>query len=206
MDSGVAAFLGAVLGGVISGLFTWGMTYWRDRVIAKNWAIAVAGEVSAVAEMVRRRQWIEVVSDIALAAKERQVVGAFTVHLPDETLSVSRRAMEHVGLLNGLLPSMVPRVVTICDGIIADIRRLANFPIDHPQGMIFSSLPAACHDTHAELLGLLLEGLSVCDGIVDETCKLYPECAISKWPQSRSEQAMRGLAVPTTPKAKETAD
>lgn len=190
MDQGIAALLGALIGGLLTAGASWWIEYRRDIKHSRNLAFAVAGEVAAVAELVRRRLWLRELFECCLAAKRGVVIG-FETHLPPEILVVSRSAMQHAGNLPGQLPALVPRVVMMGDGIISDLRRLAAFDIDEPHSILQSSHPASAEQFYTELLGIMLNALRLCDEIVLEVNRLYPDCSIRKSDVTKEEAGYR---------------
>ncbi|MCD9097024.1 hypothetical protein [Luteimonas fraxinea] len=173
MDSGLAALLGAVIGGAASLLGVFGVEWAKARREARNYAIAAAGELAAASEMVRRRQWLEDVSSSATDA-ENGVVSRVSVHLPNEFLTATRGALTNAGNLPGALPSLVPRAVMLVDGIAADFKRLAEFDIGHPDSFLRADDPAGAKAVYSELFGVLLDGLATADAVVAEVKRLYP--------------------------------
>ena len=118
MDQGVAALLGALIGGVLTAAATIGADVRRERSQARNLAIATAGEACAVAEMVRRRQWANMVAECYVDATQGSVA-QFSAQLPPEILPVARSAQQSAGVLPGNLPALVPRLVMLADSWLA---------------------------------------------------------------------------------------
>lgn len=174
MDQGIAALLGALVGGLIAGLAAWLLEIWRARALARNMSVAAASEASAVAEMVRRRQWMESLASYANAARQGHVE-RWAVYLPDAILPVSRSAQQQAGSLRGSLPTIIPRLVIRADGIVADIRRLSLAPIGHPDSMLDPANPKAAADFYTEMFAVMAATLYSCDELVIEAKRLYPE-------------------------------
>jgi hypothetical protein len=181
MDKELIGLLGAVVGAgaaVIGGLITAGATFLHEelksRRQAKNLAIAVASEAAAIAEVVRRRSWLEQVFQASLDASKGEV-SRMTVQLPPEFLAVARQAQQSAGSLKGSLSALVPRLVIVADAAAADFDRLYRFPIDDPQSIIESDRPDDARDFYAELAAVLAATLQACDEVVHEAKRLYPK-------------------------------
>jgi hypothetical protein len=174
MDQGWAALLGALIGGAMTGGATMGVELFKHRVLRRNLSVAVAGEAAAVAEVVRRRQWRNQIAQLALDA-QRGNVYRFDVHLPPDIMPISREAMKNAGLLTGDLPDLLPRLVMFVDGISSDLNRLALYDFDDPKCLLRADAPEAAFGTYAELFGMVEEALSVCDRIVGEVKRQYPD-------------------------------
>lgn len=203
MDSGWTAFFGAIVGGVIAGVATWGMSYWRDKVSSRNWAIAVAGELAAVTEVVRFRHWLDALAGIVAEARRGNVY-CLSVKLPEETLTVTRQAMLHAGMLRGALPSLIAKVVISCDGVVQDFHRLYEHGVDQPKSMVSTSDPKFAAEFYAELTVMLLRALQDCDAIVAEVRRIYPNCGINATTPTDSEFLIRqafGMGINNSPAA-----
>jgi len=178
MDEGIAALLGAIVGGLI----TAGATVFQDRRKgqdqAKSLAIAIAGEAAAIAMVVRRREWLKSVAEYAAAAQGGNVA-AFAVLLPEQIFAVARGAQASAGTLPGRLPSLVPRLVLTGDSVAADLKRLFDHPVDDPRGLLSSNDAQGAVGFYAELLAIMASTLTQCDLVVAEVKRLYPKEAAS---------------------------
>jgi hypothetical protein len=177
MDPGVAALLGAVVGGLMSAAASFGFEWWADCRSRRNLSIAIAGEVAAMSEMIRRRQYLEGIR-YACQAAERGEVHLFQVMLPAEILLVSRSAMKQVGLLRGALPTLVPRAVMMADAIAADLNRLMLHGIDKEESALARNDPLGAERFYVELYGILLNALTLGDKLVLEVRRQYPDVEI----------------------------
>lgn len=196
IDSGVAALLGAVVGGCLSVLATFVVQWRQDSRQRRNLSVAIAGEVSALVEMIRRRKYPAGVHAAAVRAGQGDVF-VFQVMLPPEILVVSRSAMNNMGLLAGQLPSLLPRAVMMADAIAADFNRLMAHGKDGESSVIDSREPDKARDFYAELLGLLLSGLEMGDRLVVEVKRQYPKVEIETAELSDYEQALATANEPT---------
>ncbi|MGY3265210.1 hypothetical protein [Lysobacter sp. HA35] len=175
MDQGAAALFGALIGGGLTALTTFGVEYAKIRMTRRNLSVAIAGEAAAVAEVVRRRDWQAQIAEYSRDAGIDGAVYQFAVHLPPDIVPTSRAAMTNAGLLEGDLPSLLSRFVMYADGIASDIRRLADYPPGHEKSLLRYDEPDAAARVYGELFAMLEEGLRVADRIVGEVKKQYPD-------------------------------
>ncbi len=190
MDSGAAALLGALIGGLTTACGTFAFDWWADRKKRRNLSIAAAGEISALAEMVRRRKYLEAIIDNANEAARGNVL-CLKVKLPPEILPVSRAFMLQAGVLGGRVPILLPRVVMTADALAADFNRLMNCGMDEKDSVLLSSAPKAAQAFYAEMLGVLLTALEVADELVFEVRRQYPDVQIVVGTQGLAEIACR---------------
>lgn len=185
--------IGAVIGGLLAlagQLMSEGI---RGRSTRKNLVVALAAEAHAVAEIVRRRQWLEQLADYEDEARTHGHVYQFSAHLPAELITCTRAAAMNAGLLPGRLPGLVARLVMLADGAASDIRRLAEYPIDDPKSLLQRDHPAGAANVYAELIGVLVHALWTCDMVVLEAKEHYPsqtELLVEQKP-TLIEQAVR---------------
>jgi hypothetical protein len=189
MDPGVAALLGAFVGGLMAAAASFGFEWWADCRKRRNLSVAIAGEVAAMSEMVRRRQYIEAVREMCVAASQGHV-RVFQVMLPAEILLVTRYAMQNAGLLRGTLPMLVPRAVMMADAIAADLNRLMMHGIDKPESAVTTVDPLGAERFYVELYGILLNALSLGDKLIEEVFRQYPDVKIETAPLGPLELAL----------------
>lgn len=167
-----------LIGALIGGLLTIAAQFVSERIrlgsTSRNLAVALAAEASAVAEVVRRRQWLEGLADVATCAENGEVF-QYSVHLPAELLTCSRAAAAQAGTLPGRLPALVARFVMLADAGTTDIRRLADFPVDDARGLLSSQNPRAAVALYSELIAVIVDTLWTCDMIVLEVKSHYPK-------------------------------
>lgn len=168
---------GITVGLLLSWVKVWVDEKRSDAKRAKVLSIAIAGELAAVAKLIRYRRWLEGVEECRQNAEAGNVY-QYSVRLPEKVLVVTREAMKEIGLLTGNLPLWVPEVVLLADGISADLQRLHDYPVDHEKGLLLSTAPKAAAATYAELYGVLARALEVCDSIVREVAFKYREAAV----------------------------
>lgn len=166
--------IGAIIGGLLTGGAQYLSEHLKMRASKRNLVVALGAEASAVAEVVRRRLWLEHLVDLAALARDEGCVHQFSVHLPAELITCTRAAAANAGMLSGRLPSLVARLVMMTDGAAADIRRLADFPIDDERGFLRSGDPDGAFNVYAELNAMIAEVLWTCDMIVLEAKEHYP--------------------------------
>lgn len=174
LDPGVAALGGAFIGGGMVVVGDLAKAWYAHRKERRSLTIAMGAEVAAVAELVRRRQWLLGVSDAWVRAQQGQVIRQ-TIRLPQQILVVTRAAAQDAGQLPGKLAILVPRLVMLGDGIKADLDRLFEFPTGHENSLLDAGNAQGARDFYAELYGILDSALCVCDEIVAEVARLYPD-------------------------------
>lgn len=74
MDSGWAAILGALVGGMVTWISAWQIESRRDLRTARKFAIAAASEIEAALVMLRARRWRESVQELEKHALEGRVL------------------------------------------------------------------------------------------------------------------------------------
>lgn len=167
-----------LIGAIIGGLLTGGAQFLSEQLklgtTRRNLVVALAAEASAVAEVVRRREWLPQLADFATRAKAGEVC-QFSVHLPAEIITCTRAAASNAGLLPGRLPGLVARLVMLADGSAVDIRRLADFRIDDERGFLHTSNPAGAERIYSEILAVLVDAVWTCDQIVLEAKRHFPK-------------------------------
>lgn len=178
MDEGIAALLGAIVGGLITAAATVFQDRRKSQDQAKSLAIAIAGEAAAIAMVVRRREWLKSVAEHLYAAQSGQVL-VFTVLLPEQIFAVARGAQAAAGALPGALPSLVPRLVLTGDGVAADLKRLFDHPVDDARSLLRGDDAKGAVNFYAELLAMMASALTQCDAVVAEVKRLYPNEAAS---------------------------
>ena len=167
-------FVSVVVGAALATGGAFVLDWFKRRHERRNITVALGGEVAAVAEVVRRRQWLNQIADFAAQATEHDHVQQFEVHLPPEFVPTCRLAMQHAGLLRGSLPRLLPRFVMLADGIASDIRRLAEYPPGAPKSFLDPANPEGAAMVYTELFGVMLNALQIADEIVAEVNRQYP--------------------------------
>jgi len=173
IDSGLAALLGALIGGVTSWLATWSIEVRRDRRQARNLALAAASEIDASLTMVRARDWAGACQRALLAAEHGQTV-QLTVHVRDDYIPNCRAAMAHAGVISRDLSVYLSRFITIVDSVVSDLKRL-NDHAPGTQGSLFGSdEPQGAKEFYTSLAQLMDAGFRVGAEVVTLVDKKYP--------------------------------
>lgn len=100
-----------------------GLSNAREKRQARGRSIAVASEATAIAEVLRARDWMSIFNGARQDAL-RGSVYTVSIRLPVATLPVSRAAQQQSGQLSGKLTRLVPRLVPLADVVEADVRWL----------------------------------------------------------------------------------
>lgn len=174
MNDAWLGLVGVIVGGAITTLATVWMDARREKIEAKKIAHAVAGELAAAKELVTRRKFLEGIREFRDMASSG-VVAAFSVHLPsDPLIPVTRASVANIGSLNGELPRLIPQIVLWCDGLAADIRRLAVYGVGGSDSLISQENSEAAAEMYGEMELLLSDFMDGCDRVVAEVDRLYP--------------------------------
>jgi len=173
MDSGVAALLGALIGGLATWASAYSVEIRRDNRRARSAAIAAAAEIEAAMALLHARQWRQGLQNFEDCARQGSVQ-QFSVHVADQYLPLTRAALNECGALDSQLTALMARLVMLESGLLSDLRRLAQFPVDHPGGFLSSEDPAFAGDLYAEL-GNLVEAIdAIANQAVQRVLQIYP--------------------------------
>ncbi|MEJ2789471.1 MULTISPECIES: hypothetical protein [unclassified Pseudoxanthomonas] len=171
IDSGIAALLGALVGGITSWLATWSIEARRDRRQAKSLALAAASEIDAVLAIVNARKWRDGFVE-ALEEAEQGNVQRVTVHVRQDYFPLTRAAMAHAGVINRDLSVLLARFVILADGVTADLRRIAENDIG-TDGSLFDDAEGA-KVAYAELIEITDAAFHVGREAVTLVSHMYP--------------------------------
>lgn len=180
MDQGIAGLVGALIGGAISLLTTWGVELRRDRRQARNLAVAAASELDAILMLVQARnwkQWFEAARDEATNGNVVQI----SIHVRDDYLPMCRSAIAHAGSIDHDLAIYLGRVLTLADGLISDIKRLSAHAPDAPDSLLSSANPAGAVDFYANLISLLDAATYTGLMAVSRVAAVYPKPEARLW-------------------------
>ncbi len=155
------AFIGAVLGALLTGVFAESYRRHRDR---QGIASSIRGEISAILDMTKRRNYVatfaQIVADLR-AAKPSRVPDI--LQRPIALDPIISRVAERIGILDGDLPERIVSFYSRLMGIRLDIQKLADGIWDYDL-----NVKAAVID---EDLGLWAEthgiGMKVCGDLTD---------------------------------------
>ncbi|MBB6259355.1 hypothetical protein FHT05_003994 [Xanthomonas arboricola] len=166
-------FIGVLAGALVSGGVGWFTEIRRERRQSKSLAVAVAAEAAAIAEIVRRREYVRTLVDHAMAARGGTVLDV-QVKLPSQVAVVIKAARDKAGTLPDQLPSLVPKLAMLIDSLEADIHRLFEHPVDSPRALLDSTEPQWAAAFYAEMLAIMCSVLWYCDLVVGVVKRLHP--------------------------------
>ncbi|WP_349811625.1 hypothetical protein ABQ179_016775 [Xanthomonas dyei] len=166
-------FVGVLAGALVSGGVGWFTEIRRERKQSKSLTVAVAAEAAAIAEVVRRRDYVRALFDHAMAARNGHVVD-LQVKMPTQVAVVIKAARDKAGTLPDRLPSLVPKLAMLIDSLEADINRLFEHPVDSQRALLNSTEPQWAADFYTEMLAIMCEVLWYCDLVVEVAKRLHP--------------------------------
>ncbi|MCS3745754.1 hypothetical protein FHY18_001315 [Xanthomonas arboricola] len=173
MLTGWIGFVGVLAGAIVTGGIGWFTETRRERRQSKSLAVAVAAEAAAIAEIVRRRQYVDGLVAHASAAKAGRVFG-MQVKLPAQVAVVIKGARERAGTLPDQLPALVPKLAMLIESLEVDMQRLFEHPVDSPQALLSSNDVQGAIDFYAETLAIICSVLWYCDLVVSVVKRLHP--------------------------------
>lgn len=180
MDSGWAAILGALVGGLTTWLSAWQIESRRDVRQARKYAIAAASEIDAALVMLRARKWRASVDDVEKHAREGRV-HQLSIHNAETYLIVTREALRECSAIDTSLAVLFGRLIMMESSLLSDLRRLANYPVDHPDGLLSHDRPEAAAELY-QSIGLLIDAAQeVGEQAVRRVLELYPQDRRSLW-------------------------
>jgi hypothetical protein len=166
MDEASAALMGAVIGASATLL----ADYFREkREIARRAeqiALAAAGEISALMEIVRRRDYIKSIQELERAAAQGEAI-KFTVRITHNYFPVLEASVVELGILPDDLPSLIPRFLTFAKSALEDIQAI--------EGGFWDERPVnQWQSGYGELAQVLEDAMGVGTQILAAVEKLYP--------------------------------
>lgn len=161
----LAALMGAVIGGTLTIIGNILHERWREGRRAEQMSHAIAGEVSALIQIVRERRYVEDLKDHAEAARAGDAK-IFCVRVSHDYFPVTRASIENLGMLPADLPLLVPRFLTLAKSVLEDFETLRSGQWD--------DMPADRLATgYSELLGVLEAALNAAEQIVAVVAVMY---------------------------------
>jgi hypothetical protein len=166
------AFLGAILGAILSGVGLESYKRHRDR---QGVASALAGEIFAILQMSEKRNYVQWATQLV-----QQLEAGEAVKIPDvvakpiELDPVAAKHVDKIGLLGGNLPEKIATFYHYVMGIRLDLSNLADGKFDYN------------HTQKANLikedLALWAETVALGNGLLSDLHKLAAE---AWWPVAR---------------------
>ena len=173
MDQGLAALLGALIGGGIAPLTSWWIESRKEGRVARNAVVAAASELDAVLIMLNARRWREGVA-AALQLAESGTVFRIEIFVKDDYLPLCRVALKHAGSIDNDLAVLLARAIILQDGLISDIQRLSKYDIDAPGSLLRSDDPEQAVTIYQDLLQIIDSGFEVGSQIIALAKLMYP--------------------------------
>lgn len=122
----IAPLIGTMVGGGISLLTAhWTLTKQR-RDEKRNLAGAFAGEIGAILEIVRRREYVRHLHDAIASIDQSGQVCSFVIKIRQEYFAVYKRNVHQIGLLDSPLPQDIAKFYTFCFSILEDFHTMAE--------------------------------------------------------------------------------
>lgn len=173
MDQGLAALLGALIGGLSAFLAAWRIEVQRERRLARNAAVASACEVDALLMLIKARKWRDSFVQYKEVAEQGTVV-CLQIPVHEKPLPLTRQAVMTVGAIDPELVVYMSRLVTVADALTADLRRLYETGVDEPRGLLTSDDPEFAASLYGEMIQLLDAGFEVGSRLVSVVDRRYP--------------------------------
>jgi hypothetical protein len=167
MDSeALAALLGALIGGAMTIAGNLAHDRLRERRRAKQISRAVAGEISAVMEIVRSRGYIRGIRQAEADARAGNA-WVMKIRITKNYFPVVEASLMEIGILPAELPTLIPRFLTMAKAAIEDIHALAEGHWDDRD-------PASMTEGYQELGGILEAALDIGTRIAAVVERTYP--------------------------------
>jgi len=164
--------IGVILGGILAILGGFLSNFWlecyRDRRLRKNLALAFQGEITAIQEMVRKREYIEGLKKTIREIENSGLPFRFSFRARRKYFSVYEAHVGSIGILSPPLPNLVARFYTQANGILEDIEILGEIDPSTTDPKILAEL-------YKRLLALFEDTESVGEQIIKEVSNQYCE-------------------------------
>jgi hypothetical protein len=160
-----AALIGGLIGGVLTIAGNVILEAWKDSRRAECLAHAIAGEASALVEIIETRGYVESVRECAASAHAGETP-VINIRVTKNYFPVMESNLEHIGMLPGELPLLIPQLLTRAKAALEDIEAL--------QAGLWSDRDAAGFAAGYDELAVLLEGTIACARkLVVEVASIY---------------------------------
>lgn len=167
MDSSIAALLGALIGATGPILVHFLTDNAQRRQKARQLSLAIAGELAAVSEIVRRRQYLEGIAELKMAATTGNILH-FNARISFDYFPVISGSMNDLGILPGELPVLIPRFLTFAKSVLEDMHSLTH-------GEWGQRANEEIVEGYDQLHALLEETISLSENIQKEVMRIYPK-------------------------------
>jgi hypothetical protein len=125
MVSEITTLLAVIVGAVISFMSTLSIQAWTHRRERKSLHGALVGEISAILEIIRRRNYIPTLQEVIARMEEGGVSTPFVVSVTQEYFSVYKNNVSRLGLLRPPLPQKIATFYTLCFSIVEDLKSIS---------------------------------------------------------------------------------
>lgn len=122
----IGVLLGGILsiaGGLLSNLF---IECRRAKSARRNLALAFAGEISAIVEIVNTRQYIPNLRNAITYMEETGEIYPLHISVNRDYFNVYVSNVSNIGILGGRLPRMIATFYTQGNSVLEDINSLSN--------------------------------------------------------------------------------
>jgi hypothetical protein len=167
VDEAVAALIGAFIGAAGPIALSLFQEKRHDARRAQQTALAVAGEIRAVMEIVRKRDYIAGIRYVEELARGGEIV-PFKVRVTHNYFPVVERSLENLGILPDGLSSLIPRFLTLAKSALEDISAIE-------QGVWNDRKPQEWFDGYQDLADVLESAMAAGTEIVAIVESRYPE-------------------------------
>jgi hypothetical protein len=123
--SGGLALLGVFVGGFITFAVQFLLELMRDDRKAEQLSHAIAGEISALLQIVEGRRYLEAVQAHGALAHQG-TASILVIHIEETYFSVIEANLQSIGLLPVELPLLIPRFLTLSKSVLEDISAMSK--------------------------------------------------------------------------------
>jgi len=174
MDEGLAALFGALIGGGTTWLTTWAIELRREQRTARALAVAAASELDAVLMLLQARGWRALFQEAHDSAVQAGDVYHVEIHAKEDYLPHCRAALSQAGSIDHELAIYLARILTLHDGLISDVQRLAKHPPSSPGSLLDSDRPETAVKIYNELLQIIDAGYELGGRAISRVHAVYP--------------------------------
>jgi hypothetical protein len=160
--------IGIVVGAGIAGGINIYLVARREARDIRGAARAIRGEISGICDIIRARQFVEVLRNYAASADEGDV-SLFRARVKEEYFWLLKQNLSHVGSMGGDLPNKIARFLTLTSSAMEDIHRL----YDEPNTPAEFGAPGIA-SFYSDLAAIIFSMLELGDSITQEIDALYP--------------------------------
>lgn len=119
----IAALIGALIGGAMTIVGNIAHERWQEGRRAEHVSRAIAGEISALADIVRRRGYLAGIRAAEEAARNG-TPWLMKARITKGYFPVVEASLDHIGTLPAELPTLIPRFLTLAKSALEDIQAI----------------------------------------------------------------------------------